>query len=51
VHGIQELLESAIEEAKLRKSNLTICWLDLAIAFSLLPHDFLHQLSASLPIH
>ncbi|XP_046632270.1 uncharacterized protein LOC124311947 [Daphnia pulicaria] len=53
VHGIQEhtmLLESAIEEAKLKKSNLTICWLDLANAFGSLPHDFLHQLFASLPI-
>ncbi|XP_046651115.1 uncharacterized protein LOC124342196 [Daphnia pulicaria] len=53
VHGIQEhtmLLESAIEQAKLKKSRLTICWLDLANAFGSLPHDFLHQLFQSLPI-
>ncbi len=53
VHGIQEhtmLLESAIEEAKLKKVNLTICLLDLANAFGSLPHDFLHQLFESLPI-
>ena len=34
--GIQEhtmLLECAIEQAKLKKRNLTICWLDLANAF------------------
>ena len=53
VHGIQEhtmLLQSAIEEAKLRKRVLTICWLDLANAFGSLPHDFLNQLFDSLPV-
>jgi hypothetical protein len=44
------LLESAIEEAKLKKTRLTICWLDLANAFGSLPHYFLHQLFQSLPI-
>jgi hypothetical protein len=38
------------QKAKLKKSNRTICWLDFANAFGLLPHDFLHQLFASLPI-
>ncbi len=53
VHGIQEhtmLLESAIEEAKSQKRNLTICWLDLANAFGSLPHDYLNQLFCSLPV-
>ena len=44
------LLESAIKEAKLKKTRLTICWLDLANAFGSLPHYFLHQLFQSLPI-
>jgi hypothetical protein len=44
------LLECAIEQAKLKKRNLTICWLDLANAFGSLPHDFLYQLFSSLPI-
>lgn len=51
--GIQEhtmLLECAIEQAKLKKRNLTICWLDLANAFGSLPHDFIFQLFSSLPI-
>jgi hypothetical protein len=44
------LLECAIEQAKLKKRNLTICWLDLANAFGSLPRDFLFQLFSSLPI-
>jgi hypothetical protein len=54
MHGIQEhtmLLESAIEEAKLKKSNLIICWLDLANAFGSLLNEYLHQLFALRPIH
>jgi hypothetical protein len=53
VHGIQEhtmLLECAIEEAKQKKRNLTICWLDLANAFGSLPHAFLFELFHSLPL-
>ena len=53
VRGIQEhthLLQSAIEEAKKDKSNLTICWLDLSNAFGSLPHATLSELFSSLPI-
>jgi hypothetical protein len=53
VRGIQEhtmLLEASIEQAKLRKRDLTICWLDLANAFGSLPHEFLNQLFLSLPL-
>lgn len=53
VRGIQEhthLLQSAIEEAKKNKSNLTICWLDLSNAFGSLPHATLSELFSSLPI-
>jgi hypothetical protein len=52
VHGIQKhmLLESVIEEAKIKKGHLATCWLDLVNAFGSLPHYFLHQLFESLPI-
>jgi hypothetical protein len=44
------LLETAIEEAKHLKWNLTICWLDLANAIGSLPHHYLEELFVSLPI-
>jgi hypothetical protein len=43
------LLETAIEEAKHLKGNLTICWLDLANAFGSLPRDFLEELFVNMP--
>ena len=44
------LLEASIEQAKLRKRDLTICWLDLANAFGSLPHEILNELFLSLPL-
>lgn len=52
VHVIQEhtmLLETAIGEAKHRRTDLTIFWLDLMNAFGSLPHDYLKELLLSLP--
>lgn len=53
VHGIQEhtmLLETAVGEARHRKDDLVICWLDLTNAFGSLPHDYLGALFWSLSI-
>ena len=53
VRGIQEhthLLQSAIDEAKRAKRNLSICWLDLSNAFGSIPHATLAELFNSLPI-
>jgi hypothetical protein len=44
------LLEFTIEQAKPKKRNLTIFWLDLANAKGSLLHDFLSQLFSSLSI-
>lgn len=44
------LLETAVGEARHRKADLTICWLDLMNAFGSLPHDYLEELFLSLPI-
>lgn len=44
------LLETSIGKVKQLRSDLTICWLDLANAFGSLPCDFLEELFNSLPI-
>lgn len=44
------LLETAVGEAKHRKDDMAICWLDLMNAFGSLPHDYLEELFLSLPI-
>ena len=53
VHGIAEhsgLLQTAVEEARAGRSQLSIGFLDLCNAFGSLPHAVLGELFASLPI-
>jgi len=53
VRGIQEhtaLLHTAIEEAKARKGDLVVSWLDLANAFGSIPHEVLGNLFDAIPL-
>ena len=53
VRGIQEhtqLLQAAVEEAKSKKKNLSITWLDISNAFGSIPHQVIFDLFDSLPL-
>ena len=53
IHGIQEhtqVLQAAVEEAKNKKRDLSITWLDLSNAFGSVPHSIIFELFDSLPL-
>ena len=53
IHGIQEhtqLLQAIVEEAKNKKKDLSIIWLDLSNAFGSVPHSIITELFDSLPL-
>ena len=53
VRGIHEhtfLLQTAIDEAKKHRGDLSVAWLDLTNAFGSIPHPVLIELFRSLPI-